>query len=207
VPKIGTSYGEPGGGVDIDTYTSQILDPLKTYATIDIGLEGMKVDRELFGRFQETIKQDDFVKEKVAEEDFKSAEEYIKEKVFDKPEEYYNLEKLRRATQVDRRLTLREILEKIFNLIPYFKSKDELLEEEFDKFISVYKPEPEYVLPIKNFLKAYITDNEVRDIVESKQYARFATSPVQDDFRALTQEWRNLIPEYVKDYVPLNTYM
>lgn len=207
VPKIGVSYGEGGGGVDVDLYTSKIVDPLKTFTTIDIGLEGMKVDRELFGRFQETIKQDDFVKEKVAEEDFKSAEEYIKEKVFDKPEEYYNLEKLRRATQVDRRLTLREILEKIFNLIPYFKSKNELLEEEFDKFISVYKPEPEYILPIKNFLKAYITDNEVRDIVETKQYARFATSPVQDDFRALTPEWRNVIPEYVKDYVPLNTYM
>jgi type I restriction enzyme, R subunit len=207
LPKIGTSCGEGWDPIDIDIYASQILDPLKTYTTTDIGLEGMRVDRELFGRFEETIKQDDFVKEKVAEENFKSAEEYIKEKIFDKPEEYYNLEKLRRATQVDRRLTLREILEKIFNLIPYFKSKDELLEEEFDKFISVYKPEPEHVLPIKNFLKAYITDNEVRDIVETKQYARFATSPVQDDFRALTPEWRNVIPEYVKDYVPLNTYM
>jgi len=81
------------------------------------------------------------------------------------------------------------------------------LEEECSKFISVHKPAMEHILPIKNFLKAYITDNTVRDIVETKEYARFATSPAKDDFRALTQEWRNIIPEYVKDYVPLNTYM
>ena len=207
LPKIGTRYGDGGDVVDIDTYASQILDPLKTYTTTDIGLEGMRVDRELFGHFAETIKEHDFVKEKVAEEDFKAAEDYIKEHIFDKPEEYYNLEKLRKAAQVDRRLTLREILEKIFDMIPYFKSKDELLEEEFDKFVSIYKPDSEQILPMKNFLKAYITDNTVRDIVETKQYALFATSPVKDDFRALTQDWRDIIPEYVKDYVPLNTYM
>ena len=56
--------------------------------------------------------------------------------VFDKPDEYYTLDKLRRAASVDRRLTLREILEKIFGLIPRFKSKDELLEEEFAKFVA-----------------------------------------------------------------------
>ena len=49
--------------------------------------------------------------------------------VFDKPEEYYTLDKLRKAAAVDRRLTLREILEKIFGLIPRFKSKDELLHD------------------------------------------------------------------------------
>ena len=57
------------------------------------------------------------------------------------PTSIYTLEKLRKAAAVDRRLTLREILEKIFGLIPRFKSKDELLEEEFAKFVADYKPE------------------------------------------------------------------
>ena len=30
---------------------------------------------------------------------------------------------------------------------------------------------------MKNFLKAYITDPEVRGIIESKEFARFATNP------------------------------
>ena len=173
----------------------------------EVGVEGMRVDRELFGNFTQTIKEDDFVTQKVEEGDFKAIEDYIREKIFDKPEEFYNLEKLRKAAQVDRRLTLREIIERIFDLIPGFKSKDELLEEEFSKFVSINKPESKYILSIKNFLKAYITDSTVRDIVESKEFARFATNPVQDDFRALSQELRNIIPEYVKDYVSLNTYM
>ncbi len=51
------------------------------------------------------------------------------------PAEFYTQDKLRRTAGVDRRLTLREILEKIFDLIPYFKGKDELLEDEFQKFL------------------------------------------------------------------------
>jgi len=167
----------------------------------------MRVDRELFGHFAGTVKEHDFVVQKVEEGDFKAAEDYIRKKIFDKPEEYYNLKKLQKSAQVDRRLTLREILERIFDLIPYFKSKEELLDEEFNKFVSVCKPDPEYIIPIKNFLKAYISDREVQDIVETKQFARFATHPAQEDFRALSPELRNIIPEYVKDYVSLNTYM
>ena len=39
--------------------------------------------------------------------------------------------------------------------------------------------------PIKNYLKAYITDSEIRDIVETKEYGRFATNPkvIMKDFR------------------------
>jgi len=206
-PKVGTGSGDGGDGKETDAFINYKMDPLKTMELKEIGPEGMRVDRELFGHFAETIKTHDFVMQKVEEGDFKAAEDYIREKIFDKPEEYYNLEKLRKSVHVDRRLTLREILEKIFDLIPYFKSKEELLDEEFNKFISVYKPEPEYIMPIKNFLKAYISDREVQDIVETKQFARFATHPAQEDFRALSQELRNIIPEYVKDYVSLNTYM
>ncbi|HUU15684.1 MAG TPA: DEAD/DEAH box helicase family protein [Sedimentisphaerales bacterium] len=206
LPRAGT--GEGGGdGIDIDAFTSVRIDPLKTMEVTAIGLEGMRVDRELFGDFAEAVKKDEFVTQKVEEGDFKAAEDHIREEVFDKPEEYYNLEKLRKAARVDRRISLREILEKIFGLIPGFKSKEELLDEECNKFISIHKPGADYVMPIKNFLKAYIMDSEIRDIVETRQYARFATSPVVDDFRALTKQWRNIIPEYVKDYVVLNRFM
>jgi len=203
LPQVGTD----GNGFDVDEFISSIGDPLKTLVETAVGPDGMRVDRELFGHFTEKVKQHDFVAKKIEEGDFDSAEEYIREHIFDKPEEFFNLVKLREAAQVDRRLTLREILEKIFNLIPKFKSKDELLEEEFDKFISVHNIAPEDAAAIKNFLKAYITDSEVMDIVETKQYARFATHPIRDDFKALKPEWREVIPEYVKDYVPLNTYM
>jgi type I restriction enzyme, R subunit len=43
---------------------------------------------------------------------------------------------------------LPEILEKIFGLIPRFRSKDELLEEEFAKFVGDYQPEEADALAI-----------------------------------------------------------
>ena len=54
----------------------------------------------------------------------------------------------------------REILERVFDLIPRFKSKDELLEEEFAKFVADHKPNRAgtAIIPIKNYFKAYATD-------------------------------------------------
>lgn len=118
------------------------------------------------------------------------------------------MEKLRKAIKADRRITLREFIEKIFGGITKFKSKDELLEEEFEKFVAIYKPDNKYALLIKNYLKAYITDPEIRDIVETKEYSRFATNPkvTMKDFRDLNG-WREVVPEYVKDYVSINAFM
>ena len=89
-----------------------------------------------------------------------------------------------------------------------FKSKDELLEDECEKFISIYKPESKYYYPIKNFLKAYITDSEIQEIIKTKEYGRFATNPKVSmaDFKELNG-FREIIPEYVNDYISFNTYM
>ncbi|MEO0018972.1 MAG: hypothetical protein RLZZ522_2255 [Verrucomicrobiota bacterium] len=135
---------------------------------------------------------------------------YVNREVFDQPEEYYTLDKLRRAAAVDRRLTLREILEKIFGLIPRFKSKDELLEEEFAKFIADQKPEEANAIPaLKQFFKAYVTNGQVRDIIESKKYTELYTTSAftTADLKAVPPKYRTLIPDYVKDYVSLNQFV
>jgi type I restriction enzyme R subunit len=135
--------------------------------------------------------------------------DYVNREVFDKPEEYYTLDKLRQAAAVDRRLTLREILEKIFGLIPRFKSRDELLEEEFAKFIADRKPEEARAVPaIRNFFKAYATSNQLRHIIDTRDFAYLNTHPAftASDFRAVPEKYRALVPEYVKDYVSLNQF-
>ena len=53
--------------------------------------------------------------------------------------------------KVDRRLSLREIIAKVFGYIPYFKSKDELMEDEFDKFDSRYLPDEIVLCRVKYF--------------------------------------------------------
>ena len=110
---------------------------------------------------------------------------------------------------MDRRLGLREILEKIFGLIPRFKSKDELLEEEFSKFVADYKPEEALAIPaLKNYFKAYVTSDQIRHIIDSGELTDLATNSIfpLKDFKAVPKEFRTLIPNYIKDYVSLNQF-
>jgi len=206
-PKGTLTEGGGGGGYVVDEYDSTKHDPLKTFTVNEIGLEGMKIDRMYFEKFEDKVKEDDKIKELVQQKDFDAIEQYIISQIFDKPEEYYNISKLRNAIKIDRRLSLREIIEKIFGFIPYFKSKDELLDEEFEKFDSRYLPPEEYFTFARDYFKSYITDSEFRDIIENKKYALLNTNPNGDVFRKLPPELRFAIPEYIKDNVSLNKFV
>ena len=184
-------------------------DDIKKWEEKPVDYRGMKIDRMFFDRFTEEVRENEFIAQAVESGQWDRAIEYVNRKVFNRPEEYYNLAKLRQAAAVDRRLTLREILEKIFDLIPRFKSREELLEEEFNKFVADHKPDEAASIPaIKSYFKAYVTSNEIRGIIESKKVAMLATNPALtlDDYRAVPKQYRTLIPEYVKDYIPLNQF-
>ena len=206
-PKGTSTEGGGGGGYVVDEYDSTKHDPLKTFTVNEIGVEGMKIDRMYFEKFEDKVKEDDKIKELVQQKDFDAIEQYIISQIFDKPEEYYNINKLRNAIKIDRRLSLREIIEKIFGFIPYFKSKDELLDDEFEKFDSRYLPPEEYFTFARDYFKSYITDSEFRDIIENKKYALLNTNPNGDVFRKLPPELRFAIPEYIKDNVSLNKFV
>ena len=206
-PKGTSTEGSRGGGYTVDEYDSTKHDPLKTLNVNEIGVEGMKIDRMYFEKFEDKVKEDDNIKELVVQKDFDAIEQYIISQIFDKPKEYYNISKLRNAIKIDRRLSLREIIEKIFGFIPYFKSKDELLDEEFEKFDSRYLPPEEYFSFARDYFKSYITDTEFRDIIENRKYALLNTNPNGDVFRKLPPELRFAIPEYIKDNVSLNKFV
>jgi type I restriction enzyme R subunit len=213
LPLPALSTYDPGKGgsprVQPGTYTHIGADILSLIKEETIGVEGMKIDRMFFEKFEDTVRADQTIAEAVEAGQWDRVIEYVNREVFDKPEEYYTLEKLRKAAAVDRRLTLREILEKIFGFIPRFKSKDELLEEEFAKFVVDCKPEEATAIPaIKNYFKAYATSDQLRHIIESKQFTDLATNPVFStrDFKAVPAKYRTLVPEYIKDYVSLNQF-
>lgn len=209
LPPVNAGLGEGGGGgiVSDNDFEYTALDPLKTMKENQIGLDGMKIDRMYFDRFEDVVKEDKEIQKMVQEKDLDAIEKYIVDNIFEKPNEYYNLQKLRDAAKVDRRLSLREIIEKMFGYIPYFKSKDELLEEEFEKFDSLYLPDEAYFDFAKNYFKSYITDAQFREIIENKNFALLNTNPNGDTFKKLTPELRTIIPEYIKDHVSINRFM
>ena len=205
----GNKGGDEGPVVTGGTYEHLGEDILASIREEKIGLEGMKIDRMFFQRFEDTVRENNFIAASVEAGQWDRVIDYVNREVFDKPKEFYNLDKLRKAAAVDRRLTLREILEKIFGLIPRFKSKDELLEEEFSKFVSDYKPDDAEAIPaLKNYFKAYITSDQIRHIIESKELTDLATNPIFStrDLKAVPAKYRALIPEYIKDYVSMNQF-
>lgn len=208
LPKKGTGVGGDGG-VDLDKYTSFRPDPLLTVNEKEIGNEGMRVDRELFKKFEDRIIMDDIIKNNVELGNWEQVASHIQQEIFDKPHEYFNLEKIRKAAKIDRKVSIREIVEKIFGIIPKFKSKDELLEEEFDKFISIFPPEEDVNLrALKYFFKAYIVDQDIRKIIETKDFHALQTHPTLtiSQFKAVSAKYREVIPVYIKDYINLERF-
>ena len=210
LPKGKSGEGGEGPVPPVGTYEHLGEDILSTIKEETIGVEGMKIDRMFYEKFEDRVRENDFIAAGVEAGQWDRVIDYVNKELFDKPAEFYNLEKLRKAAAVDRRLTLREILEKIFGLIPRFKSKDELLEEEFSKFVADYKPTEAKLIPaLKQFFKAYATDSHIRSILDDPKRLTAlytTTSFTIADLKAVPPEYRKIIPEYIKDYVSLNQF-
>ena len=230
LPRPTAGMGVGTGGADDDSgaaggdaepppgsYAHTAPDAIATQVEQQVGFQGMKVDRMFFEKFEDKVKADPVIAQQVSNAQWDQAIDYITNELFDKPNEYFNLDKLRRAAGVDRRLGMREILEKAFGFIPGFKSKDELLEEEFDKFLLDQQNATGFsadsaataIVAMKYYFKAYATDHMLREIIETKRLTELNVYPAfgMSDFKAVPPAWRTRIPEYVKDYVPLNQFM
>ena len=64
--------------------------------------------------------------------------------------------------------------------------------------------------PILRTSEVYeLTVDHLRDIIENKRLVELNVNSAFtiQDYKAVTPRWRTIIPEYVKDYVPLNQFM
>lgn len=214
LPRIdqGREHSDGGGYVIIDNtdniYESLIPDPLRFIHAEQIGAEGMRVDRKLYEKFEDIVKSDETVKEQYEQGNVAAAEKYIVEQIFDKPEEYFNMEKLRRAIGLDRRITLREILDKIYGAISYFKSKQELINDEFEAFVLTIGVSGNHYYDKKKFFETYISNKEVRRIIEDGKIASLATcqSYSLEDLRKLGKDNMKMIVDYIRDNVNINKF-
>jgi type I restriction enzyme R subunit len=211
LPKPGADAGSVGDPprtlVGTETFRP---DAIASQQEQQIGLEGMRVDRELFQRFEDKVRVDPTLAAMVEQQNWEAAVRRVIDELFDKTDDFFSLDKLRRAAGVDRRLTVREILEKAFGTIPRFKLKDELIDDEFQKFLLDQKPErADSIARMRYFFDAYIKDAGVRKTIDEGHFADFNVNPTfgMKDLKAVPGEWRKRIPEYIKDYVSLNRFL
>jgi len=191
-----------------EPYESFEPDSIRFLTETPIGSEGMKIDRKLYEKFEETIREDEYIKQQVADGDFNSAEQYIMRELFDKPDDYINMDKLRHAINIDRRVSLREIIDKVFGFIPGYKSKHELVQDEFEQFKQICKIPTDKYYDVKNFFEVFLTDKYVRRVFEDKNPQLLADCPTftMGELKQLGTANAKMVMNYVTDHVNVNRF-
>ncbi len=187
----------------IDEVVSTSPDPLSELKEILISDQGMKIDRNLYRSFKKKVTEDAIIKDLVSQQNFGEAETYLKDKVLDKPQEFFTIDKLRKSLGLDRRLTVPELLLHVFGHIEHIPSQRECLDEEFDKLDKALKPDDAIYGSAREVFEAYAVDDDFRDIIDSKRYAELGVHPSGDAFRKLPVELKQGIPSYIKKNVNL----
>ena len=171
----------------------------------------MLIDRKLYTKFEDKVRQDPNVKKMIEDLDVEKLEWYLKENVFDKPTEYFNIPKLEQSLGMDRRITVKEVALNILGLLTGYKSKKEKLVDEFNNFKLLNKEELEkyagkQIDDIEVVFEAYIVDEFVRECVYSKQYSKLMNSVIKDNLKEIADIRLKNKPllEYIKDYVAEN---
>ncbi len=177
-------------------------DAISSFSEKKIGTEGMRIDRESFKKAIEAdIKGNETLKSLWVDGDIDAAKDFVEKEIFNRPKYCLNLDKIRSLFKVDRRINTKEVLEMAFEGRETFESKDELLDAEFSKFVSINKIDQDQYDAAKNFFKAYATDQEVRDIIQRNKPAEFFNCLSFDfeEYKKLKQH-KTIIPQYIRDY-------
>jgi type I restriction enzyme R subunit len=192
-----------------EEYQNKENDKIVSFNEQLVDFTGMKVDRMFFQQFEETVKTDVEIKQLMEAGDVEVATARVREKYDNKPDEYFDIEKLRKSLKIDRKISWRELLELIYygNRI---KGKDDLLSDEFEKFVSTNNIESiDDLQGLRYFFYAYITDSSVRQIIDQQDFTELYHNPSfnVEDFNRVDDEMRSILPQYVKTYVQLNKFI
>ena len=190
-------------------YDYEDNDEILTFNEEQVNYQGMKVDRMFFEQFEDKVKTDPEIADLMQAGDIEIATALAKEKYDNKPSEYYNLEKLRKSLKIDRKISWRELMEMIFfgNAI---KGKEELINDEFDKFLSTTDiSKVQDIRALRYYFYAYVTDKQVREIIDTQDFTELYHNPTFNvtDFNRIDAEMKVILPTYVKTYKPLNKFI
>lgn len=172
----------------------------------------MKVDKEAFSKqFEdatiEEVQKNPELQKAVEEEDWNSLSAYVQENIFEKPSEFWNLDKLLTSYGVDRRASLKEIMMKIFLKDYKLKTREDLANDYFQKFVSEAQFDNSKYNPAKRLFDSYLLYEDIREKINSN-------SPDPNDARFGLREMKELgkdnriqIVNYIKDNISINQFL
>jgi len=168
-----TDVGERGSHYTKDVDINE-NDKLNNQTTTVIDSQGMRIDREMFRKFKEEL-QNDQKFTTLYDNNRDEALDYLKNKVFDKPSHFMNLEKIRSFFRLDRKLTLGEALDIVMDKIEKPKSKAEIIHDKFNDAVLTKEltdkltDDTTFHLAYQLF-DAYISSPAVQKAIDSRTY-------------------------------------
>lgn len=207
--KLVTRHGSRngvGGGVkpEIEKVINLSQDTIQTITEETIGPSGMKIDRKFYSSFSEKVNVDPNIQVYIRNQDEDGLMDYLQREIFNKPIEFFTLEKIERALGLKRHLTIREVAHNIITGHNEYKTKEEILNDEFDNFILINKDDvelyPESIPALKEIFVAYLVDAEIREAIKHKQYNILINSQLRESVRQIRNEKIKNMP--VLDYIP-----
>jgi type I restriction enzyme, R subunit len=192
-------------GIDINEF-----DMLNNQTTTVVNGQGMRIDREMFRKFKEELQNDkEFTALYTTNRD--EALDYLKHKVFDKPNHFMNLEKIRNFFRLDRKLSLGEALDIVMDKIKQPKSKAEIIHDKFNDAVLTKELTDKlnnstiFRLAYQLF-DAYISAPAVQNAIDTQTYGNLdQTNQLSlDDYIQLHQAGvAEPLISYIKDYVDI----
>ncbi len=215
LPKdlVGEGGEGGGGGIRIEDFTNTSADPMASVVREEIGLYGMRIDREMYReRFAqqvgEAVARDAVLRQAYDDEDWPAVEERVRRLLFEKPEEFWNLPKLQEVYKTDRLPSLREILARAFGLIPNIPTRGQLAEEAFEKFIATQPTNAVHSRELWVVFAAFLLDEGSRVLLQEGKFAelRARDASLYGALSRLPAEERQALISYLQSVVPLQDF-
>ena len=212
-PEEGGGGGGGGGGIRIDDFTNTSPDPLAEVIREEIGLFGMRIDREMYReRFaqqaSEAVASDAVLRQAYDDEDWPAVEERVRRLLFEKPQEFWNLPKLQEVYKSDRLPSLREILARVFGLIPEIPTRSQLADEAFERFVATQPTNAVHSRELKVVFVAFLLDEASRFLLQEGKFAelRARDASLYGSLSQLEPQEREALIGYLQSQVPLKDF-
>lgn len=214
LPKEPTQRRGPGGGGgNVEDFTNTSPDPLATFVRDEVGLFGMRIDREMYReRFAQqaskAVAEDEVLRAAFASEDWPAIEERVRRLLFEKPTEFWNLPKLQELYKTDRLPTIREILGRVFGLIPAIPTRADLAEEAFERFVATTETDATHSRELRTVFVSFLLEPQCRLLLEQGQFAalRARDPSLFGSLQQLAPREREALMGYLQSQVPLKEF-
>jgi type I restriction enzyme, R subunit len=194
-------------------------DSLAAATYIEIGTEGMKIDRMFFQSFGEEVRGDPDIARAAGEDDWDAVLRYIDQRILRRgwsglaggeaaesaPERAAAVEYIRSIVARRDEESLSELFSRIFGRSIRLSWKDKLLDEAFESFVRKHAPTPAELEDLRFFFKSYVGERRIRDIIDSGKLPELNTTSFGPERLRRLPRWREIVRD-IKAEVDLEKF-